>query len=122
MRSIVFLLMTIVALSGNADTNTYVCNYPRYSDQTGNNETSTPFKLTFIVNIFPEKSYMIGNNGATEVRSFVGEEHFSLIEITPAINLMLTTINSGLVSVHSRNTVIYGEIVPTQYYGKCIKK
>jgi hypothetical protein len=50
------------------------------------------------------------------------EEGYTFIEITKAGNVMTTTIDAKLKTCHSRNTVILGELVPTQYYGTAVIK
>lgn len=62
---------------------------------------------------------MVGNQGSAEVKMLISELGFTFIEITGAGNVITTTIDSAGDSVHSRNTVIGGKLVPTQYYGNC---
>lgn len=103
------------------ETETIICNYPTYSDQEGNHKVTKKFVLTFIVDKENKITYILGNQGSEKVKMIpsVFEDSISFIEITRSGNVMTTTIDSTGASVHSRNTVINGRIVPTQYYGKC---
>jgi hypothetical protein len=50
-------------------------------------------------------------------------EGITFIEITGGGNVMTTTIDQKMVSAHSRNTVVLGgDLLPSQYYGKCVSK
>ncbi len=60
-----------------------------------------------------------GNNGSSEVIAFSSKDRISFVEVTATKNIMSTAIDSKLNSVHSRNSVIAGKLVPSQYYGKC---
>lgn len=41
-----------------------------------------------------------------------------VIHATTQVTAMKTAIDSKLNTVHSRNSVMFGEMVPSQYYGK----
>lgn len=119
----VVLLLPVPAL---ADTIRLVCKYPNYSDKKGAHRTRDDFTLTFIVDLDKGTAYMVGNQRSTEVRAFrsgVSKEGLTFMEITPDGNVMTTTVlDPKGDSVHSRNTVVAGELVPTQYYGTCVFK
>lgn len=102
-----------------AETKTYVCNYTTYSDQDGNHKVGNDFILSYIVDTKNGMSYLIGNNGSTEVTKIETSDKISFIEITGIGNITTTTIDVKLNSVHSRNMVLYGELIPSQYYGTC---
>jgi hypothetical protein len=115
-----FLFLPKVAF---CETDTFACIYKTYSDETGLHEAKKQFKLIFIIDSAKETAYMIGNQGSTDVTLFhSGEGGISFVEVTPAGNIMTTTIDSKGTSVHSRNTVFGSEIVPSQYYGECVLK
>lgn len=65
---------------------------------------------------------MIGNQGSTKVHLLNTDDGVSFIEITGSKNVMATTLDKNGASVHSRNSVINGELVPSQYYGTCVIK
>jgi hypothetical protein len=111
-----FFLLPVLAY---ADTATYSCNYTTYSAQKGNHKVEKKFELNFIVDKAAGKSYMLGNNGSTEVKLLESSDQLAFLEVTSSGNLMTTAIDSKLNSVHSRNSVMFGEMLPSQYYGKC---
>lgn len=118
MKLIATLLFLLPVLA-YADTTTYSCDYTTYSDQEGNHKVEKKFELNFIVDKAAGKSYMLGNNGSTEVKLLESSDQLAFIEITATGNVMTTAIDSKFNSVHSRNSVMFGEILPSQYYGKC---
>ena len=118
---LVILMLVFIPTLVYGDTETFIRNYSTYSDANGNHKVTDKFVLTFIVDMTKKTAIMLGSQGTEEVTlipSGVGEG-ISFIEITGAGNVMTTAIDSKGNSVHSRNTIIHGEIVPTQYYGKC---
>ena len=116
---IVFAVFGQTTIVGAAIT-TYTCDYGSFSDSDGNHLVNDPFILTFIVDSDTEKAYMKGNQGAANVLIVQGSSSLTFIEVTDAGNVMTTTIDSEANSVHSRNTVLFGELVPSQFYGTCI--
>ena len=102
-----------------AETSTYYCDYPSYSDQEGNHPVKTEFVLTFLIDLDAGKAYMVGNNGSEEVNVLAGDDYVSFIEVTATGNVMTTAITSDGTSVHSRNSIILGDLIPSQYYGTC---
>lgn len=102
-----------------ADTTAYICNYTSYSNQDGNHKVNNKIALTFIVDKTSGKSYMLGNNGSTEVNKRESSNQITFLEVTATGNIMSTAIDGKLNSVHSRNSVISGKMIPSQYYGKC---
>jgi hypothetical protein len=118
MKLIATLLFLLPVLA-YADTTTYSCNYTTYSDQEGNHKVEKKFELNFSVDKAAAKSYFLGNNGSTEVKLIESSDQLAFLEVTASGNLMTTVIDSKLNSVHSRNSVMFGEMLPSQYYGKC---
>ena len=106
----------------HAETTTFVCDYATWSDQDGNHPVKTEFVLTFLIDSDTGKAYMIGNMGAEEVKIFSGDGYISFIEITATGNIMTTAIASDGTSVHSRNSIMFGEIIASQYYGTCVSR
>ena len=116
------IFMLLIPIRVIAETVNYSCNYTSYSDSEGNHKVKDNFELNFIIDRATGKSYLLGNAGSSEVKSFESEDRVTFIEVTPTGNIMSTAIDSKLNSVHSRNTIIFGELLPSQYYGKCIVK
>ena len=106
----------------SAEIITFVCDYPTWSDEEGSHPAKNPFVLTFILDDETGKAYMKGNLGTEDVQVISADSSITFVEITDTGNVMTTTIDSAGKSVHSRNSVLFGEIVPTQYYGTCIRQ
>jgi hypothetical protein len=118
LKIILMLLLAFPAFAFAA-TLTYSCNYPKYANPEGLHKVKEKFELNFIVDKTANKSYMLGNNGSSEVKRLAADDQVVFLELTYAGSIMSTTIDSELNSVHSRNTVISGSLIPSQYYGKC---
>ena len=108
-----------VSASASASVDTYFCDYPTYSDERGNYKTKGSFSMSFIVDKVSKKNYMLGKR-SVEVAMFRSPGQIAFIERTVSGSVMTTSITDDLSSVHSRNSVVYGQIVPSQYYGKCV--
>lgn len=121
MRIIATLVFLLPAMAF-AETLTYSCNYRSYSDQEGNHIVKDKFELNFIVDTASGKSYLLGNSGSSEVKLLESIDQIAFLEVTASGNIMTTAIDRKLNTVHSRNAVISGEILPSQYYGKCEAK
>lgn len=65
---------------------------------------------------------MLGNLGSVEVLEVKSDGQISFIQQTDTGNIMTTTITSDMKSVHSRNSVMLGKLIPSQYYGECVEK
>lgn len=106
----------------SAETTTYECDYPSYSDKKGLHKVKGQFRLTFLIDPSTKKAYLIGNAGSAEVSLVQNSYGLTLVEITGSGNAMVTAITSKGESVHSRSSIILGDLVPSQYYGKCQRK
>ena len=103
----------------SAEIVTFVCDYTTVSTSEGHKKVSNSFVLTFIVDSDSDNAYMMGNQGTEDVILIAGDDKVTFIEVTDTKNVMSTTIDSVSNSVHSRNTVLFGELVASQYYGSC---
>jgi hypothetical protein len=119
-----FSMFLLFIPSAYCDTETLVCQYPTYSDQDGNHPVKEKFIQTLIIDKENGKAYVLGNQGSDEVLMIKNKAggRFTFMEVTPAGNVMTTTVDSKGNSVQSRNSVMFGELVPTQYYGRCVFK
>ncbi|MFO1257247.1 MAG: hypothetical protein U1E78_02325 [Gammaproteobacteria bacterium] len=95
------------------------CKYLVYSDQEGPHKTDD-FVLEFSKDTTSNNFYLKGNNGISDVKYVKGSSGINFVEVTGVGNIMLTTIDEKGNSVHSRHTIMGGEIVPSQYYGHCV--
>lgn len=119
MRYLGILLMLVSSICLAEQPKTYSCVYESYSDEKGNHKADKKFELNFIVDEESGKNYLLGNNGSSEVKLLEYSDKLTFIELTESGNIMTTTIDSSLSSVHSRNSVMFGELIPSQHYGKC---
>jgi hypothetical protein len=77
------------------------------------------FALRFIVDPNSKKAYVLGNLGSSEVTIVRNTDGISFVDITASGNVMVTTVTDARDAVHSRNSIVAGELVPSQYYGTC---
>jgi uncharacterized protein YuzE len=115
-------VLALACVPALADPITFICDYPVWSDSTGRHLSDKRFTLTFVVDAEADKAYMLGNNGSERVSVVKREGQVSFIELTSTGNVMTTTIAGDLKSVHSRNSVVVGDLTPSQYYGTCQAK
>ena len=104
-----------------SSTITFTCDYQLIASEDGLKKPSSEFMLRFVVDTNKNNAYMLGNLGSTEVTIIsTGAEGVTFVEVTDTGNVMTTTITKSGDSVHSRNSVVLGDLVPSQYYGKCV--
>lgn len=120
MKKLIALLALLPSLA-LADTITIDCTYTEFAQPDGLHKTESNFNLKFLIDKKTGQSYILGNNGSAEVISTGTDEQLTFLEVTGVKNIMSTTIviDSGE-SVHSRNTVSFGKLIPSQYYGECL--
>ena len=76
--------------------------------------------LQFTVDTVSQRAFMEGNAGFVEVEIYVGDNAFTFIEKVGSGSTMTTTVTEDGLAVHSRNTVILGELVAGQHFGRCV--
>ena len=97
----------------------FQCDYEKMASPDGV-EPAGKFALQFTLDTLTNEAVIVGNNGLADVMPLDNKYGITFVEITDSGNLMTTTINMlDGESVHSRNSIIAGGLVPTQYYGKC---
>jgi len=97
---------------------TYECQFDYRIDLDG--KTEEPFPLTFKIDTTSHRAFMEGNVGIVDVEFFVGDEALSFIEKVASGAIQTTTIARDGWAVHSRNTVLLGEIIAAQHFGCCV--
>jgi hypothetical protein len=99
---------------------TFSCKYPTFSSDEEFLKKDNTMAFLVMVDTITGESFMIGNLGRSKLELHLGEEAwtFSSKLVTGAMQT-ITIVKDSLVSVHSRHSVIFGEITPSQYYGKC---
>jgi len=60
----------------------------------------------------------VGNMGMSPVKAHVGDSAVTFVEMLETGAVQTTTVTPRR-AVHSRNTVVSGDLAPTQYYGFC---
>lgn len=120
LAAFVFCLAPLPALG---DTITYTCQYQSYSDQKGNHKVPDDFKLVFTVDTSKETAKTVGSKGSFNVEMLYSPSGgMAFIEMIDGGKVLTTSIDPAGKSVHSRNIIVEGEILPSQYYGTCSKK
>ena len=99
-----------------------LCTFDRFhSPENFVRRAVSDFTLTF-VRTGPETATVLGNNGSNEVAVVEGYAGTTFLEVLISGAVQTTTVTLNMDAVHSRHTVIGGELVPTQYYGTCRKR
>jgi hypothetical protein len=106
-----------LAMPAAAEPRRLVCDYTQSASPQG--LKAEKFTLEFIVD--GERAVMIGNRGISDVEMHSGDHGFTFLEKVPAGVVQTTTVAKDGSSVHSRHTII-GNLVPSQYYGKCYRR
>jgi hypothetical protein len=117
---VVLVLSLLSQMVASAELTTYRCSYERYANGEKIQNVEKLFELVFITDP-AGKATLVGNQGSSEVKGFWNKSGggVSFIEVTPVGNIMTTVVDSKHNSIHSRHTIINGEVVPSQYYGQC---
>ena len=110
------------ASGGSAGVIRFSCVYPFYSNEDSHKQRQADFQFEFILDERKRKDYFVGSVGVEELIYIPNSRGWNFLEVTGTGNILSTTITKQLDSVHSRNTVLTGGLVATQYYGDCIKK
>ena len=100
-------------------TTTIVCGYNKFASVQKVENVVEIFELTFSVNKETSDAQVIRKNGITDVQLLPTGGGFTFIEINERGNVLTTTIDIHGKSAHSRNTILDGELIPSQFYGAC---
>ena len=106
----------------NAATTSYVCRFTVEASPKGLAKQQSPFELRFVVDTETKKAYLVGNAGSSEVEIVPNTNGVSFIEITNSGNVMVTAIATSGAAVHSRNGIMFKNLVPSQSYGTCVRQ
>jgi hypothetical protein len=77
------------------------------------------FVLTFQWDTATQDAFVEGNNGLSPVVRINGQGGQTFLEILGTGAVQSTTISEYGTAVHSRNSIILGDVFASQYYGKC---
>lgn len=121
MLSALLSLAPIHALCGSA---TYTCYYQTYADDKGVHKPEDDLKLVFLVDSSNETAKMVSGDGRTDAgvdMIYSPSGGMAFIEKKSGADVLTTSIDKRGRSVHSRNSIVDGQISPAQYYGRCTK-
>ena len=121
-RSLLYVsfLGLLCAAPAAAEVVTYQCIFEYRIDADGRADELMP--LEFKIDTLNRRAFMEGNVGIVDVEIHVGESAFSFVERVDSGAIQTTTITADGLAVHSRNTVILGEIVAAQHFGRCVPR
>ncbi len=124
MRPLHFSLCAALAFgsTANAATVSYTCKFSLEASPKGLAKQSPPFELRYVADSATGKAYLLGNAGSSEVQVIANKDGVSFVEITASGNVMVTAITKSGDAVHSRNGIMFNELVPSQFYGKCVRQ
>lgn len=112
-------VMAFISPQVSASAVEFQCDYKQVASPDGV-ELIGKFALRFTLDTLTDEAFFVGNNGVANVVPVANNYGITFIEKTDSGNIMTTTINTtDGESVHSRNSIISGGLVPTQYYGTC---
>jgi hypothetical protein len=117
-----FIVAALLPAVAHGATTSYTCKFSVEATPTGLSKQASPFELRLIVDVSTRKAYLLGNAGASEVEVIPNADGISFIEITASGNVMITAVTNSGEAVHSRNGIMFKELVPSQSYGKCTRQ
>ena len=111
---------SVLAAASYAGTTSYICDFPVFASPSGLEKVKKKFEMRFLSDPQTKKAYLLGNAGSSEVTPVRQKDGgVTFIEVTDTGNVMVTAITASGEAVHSRNGIMFGELIPSQYYGKC---
>ena len=126
MNKIVFIALLSVFGMGNENIHTkFSCEFYSYANKDGIQATQKPLAFILITNDNNGTFTMKGNNGTSSGTTIRGNKGLSFIEITKTGNITTTTMAvvspyaNKQVATHSRNMLVNGKLLASQYYGTC---
>ncbi len=98
---------------------TITCDYDKFASIQKVDKVVEIFQLTFTVDKETSVAKVIRKNGITDLQLLPTGGGFTFIEVNERGNVLTTTVDIHGKSVHSRNTILDGELIPSQFYGNC---
>lgn len=108
--------------AAHASVTSYTCNFLIAASPNGLEKQKVPFEMQYVSDTGKNTNYLIGKLGSEEVEMVTNFYGVSFIARTASGNISVTTITKSGDAVHSRNTIIGNELLPSQFYGKCIRQ
>ena len=126
MKKILLIALFSVFGFGNENIHTtFSCEFKHYADKKGSIFTKDSLVFKIITNNNDGTFVMKGNNGSSEGTTIRGNRGLSFIEVTELGNITTTTMvmvepyGGKQEAAHSRNMLINGKLLASQYYGTC---
>src|SRR5262249_52739773 len=108
------LVLTVSQLAA-ASVLQFVCTYPKvFAWQDGKPGEAKDVFLKFSLDTLTKKAFVI-NHGVEEFSVVSGVGGITFIEVLPTGTVHTTTISKDGGSVHSRHSIIIGDLVPSHY-------
>jgi hypothetical protein len=121
MRTVVVVILGALALTQptmtHAETVRWKCDYTSMASP--ERVVAVKFSLEFVADAITKKAVIMGNNGMSDVAVVGGKQGITFQETLGSGAVQTTTIANNGSSVHSRHTMMGGDLVPSQYYGTC---
>ena len=124
MRGVILATCVLLAMGGAAKAEStkpvqrFVCVFDEHvSPETTRLSSKSPLRIEFIVD-GTGHAFAVGRN-VYPVKVIPGDNGITFLEVLVTGAVQTTTINKQGKAVHSRHTIIAGELVPSQYYGTC---
>lgn len=95
------------------------CVFPVYSSPDVSSKPAADFRFEFLIDKGMGTALMLGNFATVSVGIHSGDNGWTFIEYLASGSIQTTTITDSGSAVHSRNTIIDNDLVPSQYYGSC---
>ena len=114
---VALMLVPSLAAAGAVE---YTCTFPAYHSMLEIEISKADgFVLDFTFDTISNDAFMVGNLGVSPVTLVKGQEGITFLDVLPTGAVQMTTVTLDGSAVHSRHTIIFGELVPSQYYGSC---
>jgi hypothetical protein len=85
--------------------------------------SNTELSLVFQIDSITGDAFVLGNNGLSAVQIHQGTQGVTFLERLPTGAVQSTTVTTSMPdpgkAVHSRHSVLSGELIPSQYFGRC---
>ena len=130
MKKIIYIFFLVCSNSLYADNiNTkkenhilYDCKYNFFASPNGLLKVEDNFGSKFTINKKDNKALLIGSIGVSEVSVIKHDYGITFLDVGPNGDVSTTTIQDSTGEVvHSRNSIVFKNFMPTQYYGYCKK-
>ncbi|MEY3090054.1 MAG: hypothetical protein RL113_370 [Pseudomonadota bacterium] len=118
------LATTLFAYNDDLD-NTFTCEFTQVATEKGNH-TSEPLRFT-VVTHDANGTYTLKSNGSSIFmgNTIKGSAGMTFVQVTKMGNITTTTmtqtppLDGEQKAVHSRNVIVDGKLIASQYYGNC---